>query len=56
MPTLAEGLSSSSPDEQIKAAISSTIQQLINEGREQDQAIAIALDQARKATGKELQR
>ncbi len=56
MPTLAEGLSSSSPDEQIKAAISSTIQQLMEEGREQDQAIAIALDQARKATGKELAR
>lgn len=56
MPTQAEGLNSGSPDEQIKAAISATIQQLVNEGREQDQAIAIALEQARKATGKELGR
>ncbi|GAH64794.1 unnamed protein product [marine sediment metagenome] len=54
MPTMAEGLTPQSSDAQIKAAISATIALLVREGREQDQAIAIAYSQARKATGKEL--
>ena len=54
MPTLAEKLTPSSSSGQISAAISDSIAQLIREGREQDQAIAIAHEQARKATGKEL--
>ncbi len=56
MPTLAERLSPNSSDAQVKAAISDSIAQLINEGRSQEQAIAIATEQARKATGKELGR
>jgi len=54
MPTLAEKLTPNSSDAQIKAAISNSIQELMNAGREQDQATAIAFEQARKATGKEL--
>ena len=54
MSTMAEGLSPSSSDAQIKAAISDSIAQLINEGYPQDQAIKIAYEQAKKATGKEL--
>ena len=54
MPTLAERLTPSSSSAQIKAAISDSIGQLMKEGREQDQAIAIAHEQARKSTGKEL--
>jgi len=56
MPTTAEGLSPASSMAQIKAAISDTIAQLINEGMPQDQAIAIAYSQAEKATGKTLRR
>lgn len=52
MPTLAEGLSPTSSEAQIKAAISDTIAQLVNEGTPQDQAIAIAYSMAEKATGK----
>ena len=54
MPTLAEGLSPSSSMAQIKAAISDTIAQLINEGVPQEQAIAEAYSMAEKATGKSL--
>lgn len=54
MPTLAEKLTPNSSDAQIKAAISNSIQELMSAGREQEQAIAIAMEQARKATGKEL--
>ena len=54
MPTLAEKLTSKSSPGQISAAISDSIAQLMREGREQDQAVAIAYSQARKATGKEL--
>ena len=53
-PTLAEKLTSSSSDAQIKAAISNSIQELMNAGREQQQATAIAYEQARKSTGKDL--
>ena len=52
MPTLAERLSPSSTEAQIKAAITASIQQLMNEGSEQDQAVAIVMEQVKKATGK----
>ncbi len=54
MPTLAERLSPASSKGQISAAISDSISQLIREGKPQEQAVAIAHEQARKATGKEL--
>ena len=56
MPTLAEKLTRSSSDGQISAAISDTIRQLMNEGMEQEQAIAAAHEMARKSTGKPLER
>ncbi|KKM90029.1 hypothetical protein LCGC14_1242760 [marine sediment metagenome] len=54
MPTRAEQLNPQSSPEQIDIAISATISKLVKEGREQDQAVAIAHEQARKATGKQL--
>ena len=54
MPTLAEKLTPQSSKGQISAAISDSISQLVNEGRPQEQAVAIAHEQARKATGKSL--
>lgn len=54
MPLPTEGLTPDSSDEEIKAAIAGTIAQLIQEGRERDQAVAIAFDTARRATGKSL--
>ena len=54
MPTAAERLPKGAGDPQIKAAISESIAQLMDEGYPQDQAIAIAHEQARKSTGKEL--
>lgn len=56
MPTLAEKLTSQSSKGQISAAISDTIAHYMRKGREQDQAIRIAHEQASKATGKELGR
>lgn len=54
MPTMAEKLTKQSSPGAISAAISESIRQLMDEGRPQDQAIAISYAQARKATGKEL--
>jgi len=54
MPTMAEKLTPQSSQGQISAAISESIRKLMDEGREQSQATAIAYSQARKATGKEL--
>ncbi len=54
MPTPAENLSTDSADDAIKEAISATVSQLVGEGMPQDQAVAIALEMARKATGKDL--
>ena len=51
MPLPTESPTKDSSDEQIQAAISAAIKQLVDEGREQDQAIAIAYSTARKATG-----
>ena len=55
MPTRAEQLTPRSSPEEIQIAISASISKLVREGREQDQAIAIAHEQARKATGKALE-
>lgn len=54
MPTMAQNLTPDSSEAQIKAAISAAIAQLVREGTPQDQAVAIAYEQARKSTGKEL--
>jgi hypothetical protein len=54
MPTPAEGLSQESTEEAVRDAISRTIQQLVSEGFEQEQAAAVAFEQARRATGREL--
>lgn len=54
MPTPAEKLTKDSGDGQIKAAISASIAMLMDEGMEQDQAIAAAYGMAEKATGKTL--
>jgi len=51
MPTPAEKLSAKSSKGEIQAAISESIAMLIDEGREQEQATAIAYSQAEKATG-----
>jgi len=51
MPLPTESLTKDSSDDEIQRAISATIEQLVNEGREQDQAIAIAYSSAREATG-----
>ena len=54
MPTPSEGLSPDSSDDAIRKAVGDTVSMLVEEGFPQDQAVAIALEQARKATGKEL--
>ena len=51
MPLATESLTDQSSEEEIRRAISKAIEQLINEGREPDQAKAIAYETARKATG-----
>jgi len=56
MPTLAEKLTHQSSQGQISAAISDSISQLVNEGMPQKQAIAVAHEMARKATGKALEK
>lgn len=54
MPTPAESLKPESTDEEIQSAVSASVQQLVREGFPQDQAVQIALQQARESTGKEL--
>jgi len=56
MPTKAESLTKDSTPEAIQSAISASISMLVKEGRPQEQAVAIAYSQARKATGKELKK
>ena len=56
MPTRAESLTSDSSDEAIKRAISESISMLVEEGRPQEQAIAIAYSQAEKAIGRPIPR
>lgn len=55
MPTAALNLTKDSAPDEVKAAIEATITQLVQEGRPQDQAYAIAYAQASKATGEEIQ-
>jgi hypothetical protein len=52
MPLPAESLTPRSSDEEIKAAIAESIALCIEEGKEQDQCVAIAYSMAREATGK----
>ncbi len=56
MPTMSESLKPESSDEEIRKAIGDTVTKLVDEGFNQDQAVAIAFQQAEKATGKQLQR
>ena len=55
MPTPADNLNPNSTEEEIKAAISNTIAQLIREGRDKDQAVAMAFDMVKRKTGKNMQ-
>jgi hypothetical protein len=52
MPMPTESLTRQSTDDEIRQAVSDTIAQLVNEGRDQDQAEAIALDSARRHAGR----
>lgn len=54
MPTPAEGLTKESKEDAVIDAIEKTISQLVREGFEQEQAVAIAHEQARSATGRHL--
>ena len=57
MPMPAESLTSKSSDQEIKDAISSTIEICMNEGgREQKQCIAMAYSMARAHTGNKMMR
>ena len=51
--TPAEGLTSDSSEQEIQQAIIATISQLVEEGFPQEQAQQIALEQAKKAMGRE---
>ena len=53
MPTAAEKLTPKSSDEERQNAITASISQLMNEGTEQNQALAIAISQADTAMGRE---
>lgn len=54
MPAPAERLTKDSKEEAVINAIEKTISQLVREGFEQDQAVAIAHEMAQKATGRQL--
>lgn len=54
MPAPAESLNKDSKEEAVIDAIEKTISQLVSEGFEQDQAVAIAHEMAQKATGRQL--
>ncbi|KKN47225.1 hypothetical protein LCGC14_0665140 [marine sediment metagenome] len=56
MPTMSESLKPESSDQEIGKAIQDTVAKLVEEGFNQDQAVAIAFQQAEKATGKQLTR
>ncbi len=56
MPTMSESLKPESSDQEIGKAIQDTVAKLVEEGFNQDQAVAIAFQQAEKATGKTLSR
>lgn len=52
MPMPTESLTRDSSDEEIRNAISRTISMLVDEGREQEQAVAIAVSSAREHAGR----
>ena len=54
MPMATESLTSESSDEEIRKAIADAVSTMVSEGFPQDQAVAIAIQQASKATGKDL--
>jgi len=54
MPLAVESLTPDSPITAIRGAISKSIEQCMDEGKEQKQCAAIAYDIAREKTGKEL--
>ena len=56
MPRATERLSRSSSQEQIDTAIDSTIRELRQVGRDNDEATAIAFEEARRKTGRRLRR
>ena len=54
MPNPTESLSPESSDEEIRKAIGDAVAQMMEEGFNQEQAVAIAFQQAAKATGKDI--
>ncbi|MGW8177228.1 MAG: hypothetical protein ACWGQW_00305 [bacterium] len=54
MPTAVDKLDKNSSDAQVKAAVSDCIATEMNNGKAQDQAIAMCHQMARDKTGKEL--
>lgn len=54
MPLAVDNLNENSSMEQIRGAISKTIQELMDEGKTQKEAAGQAYGMARQATGKEL--
>ena len=54
MPLAVEALSNNSTTEQIRDAISKTIEKLMNEGKTQEEAAGQAFGMARDKTGKDL--
>ncbi len=51
MPDATDNLTVQASKQQRDEAVSSCVAQLIGEGRDQDQAVAICMDKADKATG-----
>lgn len=54
MPTAVDGLTKDSSDEAVKAAISECIAAEMDAGAEQEEAVAMCYEMARRKTGKEL--
>jgi hypothetical protein len=54
MPTPVDSLTKDSSEDTIKSAISKCISIKVDNGEEQDRAVAICLDMARRNTGKSL--
>lgn len=54
MATPAESLTPDSSDEDIRKAIGDSVAQMVDEGFNQEQAVAVAFQQAAKATGKDI--
>lgn len=56
MPRATERLTKGSSSEEIKAAISATISELVKGGMPQEQAVAVAMQEARKKSGEQLRK